>query len=114
MFQIFVDGGVRRASDVLKAVAMGATACGIGRPFLYAYSAYGPEGVQRAIQLLKAEMEMNMRLIGAPTLKDLEPNMVDVRALSTHVNVVPESNQAQIYERLSTAVGMPNEPANKL
>lgn len=36
MFQIFVDGGVRRASDVLKAVAMGATAVGIGRPFLYA------------------------------------------------------------------------------
>ncbi|MCO5588419.1 hypothetical protein L7F22_042375 [Adiantum nelumboides] len=54
VFQLFVDGGVRRASDALKAVAMGATAVGIGRPFLYAYSAYGPEGVQHAIQLLKA------------------------------------------------------------
>lgn len=112
MFQLFVDGGVRRASDALKAVAMGATAVGIGRPFLYAYSAYGPDGVQRAIQLLKAEMEMNMRLIGAPTLKDLVPEMVDTRALNQHV-VFPETNANNVYERLSTAVGGPDEPMGK-
>lgn len=52
-FEIFVDGGVRRASDVLKAVAMGATAVGVGRPFLYAMSTYGQEGVERALQILK-------------------------------------------------------------
>lgn len=52
-FQIFVDGGVRRASDVLKAVAMGATAVGVGRPFLYAMSTYGQEGVERAFQIFK-------------------------------------------------------------
>lgn len=44
MFQIFVDGGFRRATDMLKAIAMGATAVGIGRPFLYAYSSYGWQG----------------------------------------------------------------------
>ncbi|SJX65350.1 probable CYB2-L-lactate dehydrogenase (cytochrome b2) [Sporisorium reilianum f. sp. reilianum] len=114
MFQIFVDGGIRRASDVLKAVAMGATAVGIGRPFLYAYSAYGSDGVVHAIQLLKAEMEMNMRLLGAPTLKDVVPEMVDARALGTHVNFTPISHGHQIYEKLSTAVGMPSEPSNKL
>lgn len=114
MFQIFVDGGVRRASDILKAVAMGATAVGIGRPFLYAYSAYGSDGVVHALRLLKAEMEMNMRLLGAPTLKDVVPEMVDTRALSTHVNMTPPSHGSQIYERLSTAIGMPNEPTNKL
>ncbi|KAG8734659.1 hypothetical protein FRC12_018432 [Ceratobasidium sp. 428] len=51
-FEIFVDGGVRRATDVLKAVAMGATAVGVGRPFIYAYSAYGQQGVEAALQIL--------------------------------------------------------------
>ena len=52
-FEIYVDGGVRRASDVLKALALGAKAVGVGRPFLYAYSAYGVDGVDRAITILK-------------------------------------------------------------
>lgn len=55
-FQLFVDGGVRRASDVLKAVALGATAVGIGRPFLYAYSAYGVDGVDKALSILKVSL----------------------------------------------------------
>ena len=83
-FQLFVDGGIRRGTDVLKCVALGATAVGIGRPFLYAYSAYGPAGVERGIQLLRDEIEMCMRLIGAPTLRDLVPEMLDLRALHTH------------------------------
>lgn len=107
MFQIFVDGGVRRASDVLKAVAMGATGVGIGRPFLYAYSAYGADGVQHAIKLLKAEMEMDMRLIGAPTLKDLVPEMVDTRALNMHTSI-PETSASHVYERMDTAADMQN------
>jgi L-lactate dehydrogenase (cytochrome) len=61
-FAVFIDGGVRRAGDVLKALCLGASAVGIGRPFLYAYSAYGSQGVVRALQILKDEMEMNMRL----------------------------------------------------
>lgn len=73
-FSLFVDGGVRRATDVLKAVALGATAgeseipskaaviartdiaviaVGVGRPFLYAFSAYGTDGVDKALQILK-------------------------------------------------------------
>lgn len=61
-FEIYVDGGVRRSGDILKAICLGAKAVGIGRPFLYAYSAYGVDGVERAIQILKDELEMNMRL----------------------------------------------------
>lgn len=81
-FEVFVDGGVRRATDVLKAIALGATAVGIGRPFLYAMSTYdGTPGVERALQILKDEFEMNMRLIGAPTLADVTENMVDTSAL---------------------------------
>lgn len=51
-FAVFVDGGVRRASDALKALALGASAVGIGRGFLYSFCAYGQEGVEKAIQLL--------------------------------------------------------------
>lgn len=58
-FEIFVDGGVRRASDVLKALALGAKAVGVGRAFLYAFCSYGQEGVERAIQIF--------RVSGVPT-----------------------------------------------
>ncbi|RDW93783.1 L-lactate dehydrogenase (cytochrome) [Aspergillus mulundensis] len=79
--EIFIDGGVRRATDILKALCLGAKGVGIGRPFLYAMSAYGQPGVDRAMQLLKDELEMNMRLIGAQTVADLNPSMIDVRGL---------------------------------
>ena len=52
-FEIFVDGGVRRATDILKAVALGATAVGIGRPMIYAMSTYGEDGVSKLLQILK-------------------------------------------------------------
>jgi len=94
--EVFVDGGVRRATDIIKAICLGAKGVGIGRPFLYAMSAYGQQGVERAIQcltisqtglmlVLKDELEMNMRLIGARTLDDLDESMVDTRAISTHI-----------------------------
>ena len=79
--EIFIDGGVRRATDILKALCLGAKGVGIGRPFLYAMSAYGQPGVDRAMQLLKDEMEMGMRLIGATKISDLNPSLVDTRGL---------------------------------
>ncbi|GAA94888.1 uncharacterized protein L969DRAFT_86189 [Mixia osmundae IAM 14324] len=88
-FEVYIDGGVRRASDVLKAVALGAKGVGIGRPFLYAYSAYGPDGVVKAIQILKDEMTMNMRLLGSPSISDVTRDMVDVSALQSHSGNVP-------------------------
>ena len=87
--EIFVDGGVRRATDVIKALCLGAKGVGIGRPFLFAMSAYGLPGVDRAMQLLKDEMVMNMRLIGASKVEDLTPDMVDVSGLGYHVATVP-------------------------
>jgi len=94
--EVYVDGGVRRATDIIKAVCLGAKGVGIGRPFLYAMSSYGQQGVERAIQcepfvkrfltiVLKDELEMNMRLIGARTIADLDESMVDTRAISTHI-----------------------------
>ena len=87
--EIYVDGGIRRATDIIKALCLGATGVGIGRPFLYAMSAYGLPGVDRAMQLLKDEMEMNMRLIGCSTVDQLDPSLVDTRGLSMHTTAVP-------------------------
>lgn len=87
--EVFVDGGVRRATDIIKALCLGAKGVGIGRPFLYAMSAYGLDGVDRAMQLLKDEMEMNMRLIGCTSVDQLNPSLVDTRSLFNHGNGTP-------------------------
>ncbi|CDZ98591.1 cytochrome b2 [Phaffia rhodozyma] len=99
-FEIMIDGGIRRASDVLKAVALGATSVGIGRPLLYAYSAYGQEGVEHAFQLLKDEFEMNMRLLGARSIEEVVPEMVDASALTQHNSSPRDEKFASTYERL--------------
>lgn len=52
-FAVFVDGGVRRASDVLKAIALGASAVGVGRAFMYSFCAYGQQGVEKAFQIFR-------------------------------------------------------------
>jgi len=110
-FQLFVDGGVRRATDVLKAVALGATAVGIGRPFIYAFSSYGTEGVDHGMRILASEFEMNMRLLGAKTLKDVVPEMVDASNIHTHIVSVPGD---VLYDRNYVAMehaklrGIPN------
>ncbi|KAI0688164.1 glyoxylate dehydrogenase [Cerioporus squamosus] len=91
-FEIYVDGGVRRASDVLKAIALGAKAVGVGRPFLYAFCAYGQEGVEKAIQIFRDEFEMNMRLLGARTIDEIVPEMVDASSLRSHFVMTPQDN----------------------
>lgn len=101
--EIFVDGGIRRATDILKTLCLGAKGVGIGRPFLYAMSTYGIDGVDRAMQLLKDEMEMNMRLIGASSLADLSPDMVDIRGLLSghHATVPTDTLGLGVYDPLS-------------
>lgn len=61
---IICDGGVRRGSDVVKAIALGATACSIGRPYLYGLAAGGEAGVGRALTLLREEFERTLTLAG--------------------------------------------------
>lgn len=87
--EIYVDGGVRRATDIIKALCLGAKGVGIGRPFLYAMSAYGLPGVDRAMSLLRQEMEMDMRLIGCSSVEELNPTLVDTKGLSIHNTIVP-------------------------
>lgn len=80
--EIIVDGGVRRGTHVLKALAMGATACSGGRMYLYALAAAGTAGVDRAMSLLKAEMERDMLLMGCRSIADLDRTMLASRAPS--------------------------------
>lgn len=106
--EIFVDGGVRRATDILKCLCLGATGVGIGRPFLYAMSAYGQDGVERAIQLLKDEIEMNMRLIGCQKVEDLHPGLLDTRALFMHSNSTPPDHlSSAVYDPLAVPAQRP-------
>ena len=70
--EVIVDGGIRRGTHVLKALAKGATACSGGRMYLYALGAAGFEGVGRAMSLLKSEIERDMLLMGCSRLSDLD------------------------------------------
>jgi len=100
--EVYIDGGIRRATDILKALCLGAKGVGIGRPFLYAMSAYGLPGVDRAMQLLKDEMEMNMRLIGCNSVDQLTPELLDVRSLHTHTAAVaPDTLSIAAYDPLA-------------
>ncbi|HZW60143.1 MAG TPA: alpha-hydroxy acid oxidase [Woeseiaceae bacterium] len=78
--EIILDGGIRRGTHVLKALAAGATACSGGRLYLYALAAAGTAGVERAMRLLKAEIERDMLLMGCRTTGDLQRSMLAPRA----------------------------------
>lgn len=68
---VICDGGIRRGTHVLKALAAGAKACSGGRMYLYALAAAGQPGVERALGLMRAEIERDMKLMGAKTLSDI-------------------------------------------
>jgi isopentenyl diphosphate isomerase/L-lactate dehydrogenase-like FMN-dependent dehydrogenase len=74
--EVYLDGGVRRGTDVATALALGARACFIGRPFVYALAAGGEAGLQRAVEILTAELTSAMALLGAPTVRELTRDRV--------------------------------------
>ncbi|GMN36821.1 hypothetical protein TIFTF001_006317 [Ficus carica] len=68
---VLLDGGVRRGTDVFKALALGAQAVLVGRPVIYGLAAKGQNGVRSVIEMLKNELELTMALSGSPTLSDI-------------------------------------------
>ena len=74
--ELIVDGGVRRGTHVIKALALGANACSIGRPYLYGLAAGGQVGVERALGLLKSELERSVALLGCRSIAELGPGHV--------------------------------------
>ena len=65
------DGGIRRGTHVLKALSVGAKACSGGRMYLYALAAAGQPGVERALGIMRTEIERDMKLMGCKSLQDL-------------------------------------------
>ncbi len=106
-FEVYVDGGIRRGSDIFKALALGATAVGIGRPVLYSLASYGQPGVERMCSLFKEELTMVMRLMGTPTIADITQNHVLYSNLMTHV-------PAQARDHLQLDTYEPLRPATKI
>jgi len=68
---VFVDGGIRRGTDTFKALALGATAVGIGRPYLWGLGAFGQAGVDRVIEILQGELKLTMGNCGTRTVADI-------------------------------------------
>lgn len=73
---VVCDGGIRRGTHVLKAMALGATACSGGRMYLYALAAAGQAGVEKALSNLESEIERGMKLMGVTALDQLKPDMI--------------------------------------
>jgi (S)-2-hydroxy-acid oxidase len=77
---VFLDGGIRRGTDIFKALALGVTAVGIGRPQVWGLAAFGQPGVERVIDILNTELTNIMRQAGTPTIASITPEHV-VRSL---------------------------------
>lgn len=73
---VLMDGGIRRGTDVLKALALGATAVQIGRPYVYGLGAAGEEGVTRVLKILQQEFEMALALSGRPRIRDIDRSVL--------------------------------------
>jgi isopentenyl diphosphate isomerase/L-lactate dehydrogenase-like FMN-dependent dehydrogenase len=76
---VMIDGGFRRGTDIFKALALGARAVGVGRPYIFGLAAYGQPGVERVLDLLRGELALTMRQCGTPTLKDITSASVGKR-----------------------------------
>jgi len=73
---VIIDSGFRRGTDVVKALAIGAQAAGIGRPYLWGLGAFGQEGVERVLELMRTETRAAMQQCGVRSVKELNPNFV--------------------------------------
>jgi 4-hydroxymandelate oxidase len=77
--EVYVDGGIRRGSDIFKALALGARAVMIGRPVIWGLTMEGAEGVKMVLEHLRVELVRTMQLAGAARLKDITPDFLAFR-----------------------------------
>jgi 4-hydroxymandelate oxidase len=78
--EVLMDGGIRRGTDILKALALGARAVLVGRPVLWGLAAGGEAGAANVLRLLRDELDLAMALAGAPTVADVNRDLVRKRA----------------------------------
>jgi isopentenyl diphosphate isomerase/L-lactate dehydrogenase-like FMN-dependent dehydrogenase len=76
--EVFMDGGVRRGSDIVKAICLGARAVLIGRAYAYGLAAAGHSGVVRAVEILRSDVERTLRLLGCASIAGLDRSLIEV------------------------------------
>jgi isopentenyl diphosphate isomerase/L-lactate dehydrogenase-like FMN-dependent dehydrogenase len=76
--EVWMDGGIRRGTDIVKALCLGANAVLCGRAYAYGLAAAGEDGVNRAIEILRTDLDRTLRLLGCPSVKDLDRSYVNV------------------------------------
>ena len=74
--ELIVDGGIRRGTHIIKALALGANAVSIGRPYLYGLASGGQKGVELALEILKTELERSMALLGCNSIADIDKSFI--------------------------------------
>ena len=79
-FEVLLDGGIRRGSDIVKALCLGARAVLVGRAYAYGLGAAGENGVARAIEILRADLVRTLKLLGCASIAELDRSYVDVPA----------------------------------
>jgi L-lactate dehydrogenase (cytochrome) len=78
--EVLLDGGIRRGSDIVKALCLGARAVMVGRAYAYGLGAAGGAGVARAIEILRADLIRTLKLLGCPSVAELDQSYIDVAA----------------------------------
>jgi isopentenyl diphosphate isomerase/L-lactate dehydrogenase-like FMN-dependent dehydrogenase len=76
--EVLMDGGVRRGSDIIKAICLGARAVLVGRAYAYGLAAGGEAGVSRAVEILREGTERTLRLLGCPSVLELDRSFVSL------------------------------------
>jgi L-lactate dehydrogenase (cytochrome) len=77
--EVFMDGGIRRGADVVKAICLGARAVLVGRAYAYGLSAAGTAGVARALEILRADLERTLRLLGCQSVGALDRSYLNAK-----------------------------------
>jgi 4-hydroxymandelate oxidase len=81
---VLIDGGFRRGTDIIKALALGAKAVLVGRPAMWGLAAYGAEGVQSVLRLLQTELARTMVNVGKPTIESLDRSLVKIHGRASY------------------------------
>ena len=74
--EVLIDGGIRRGTDVLKAIALGAKAVGVGRPIIWGLAVDGEQGAKRVLDILRKDFELSMRLCGCTSIQEIKKALV--------------------------------------
>jgi len=74
--EVLIDGGMRRGTDVFKALALGAKAVGVGRPIIWGLAVDGDQGAKRVLDILRKDFELTMRLCGCATIEDINKELL--------------------------------------